>query len=140
MGWPDWCESPRNAARLTDARVNSHGVRTRLAPYRTGSLHIATAGLSFGTREVRSVGAATRRCAAGIVEFIDEDVEECRKTMPRPLHVIEGPLMDGMKTVGDLFGSGKMFLPQAPLPTSALGLSEVGEDAFSHTHTSPRSP
>ena len=105
-----------------------------------GSLHIATAGLSFGTREVRSVGAATRRCAAGIVEFIDEDVEECRKTMPRPLHVIEGPLMDGMKTVGDLFGSGKMFLPQAPLPTSALGLSEVGEDAFSHTHTSPRSP
>jgi cobalamin-dependent methionine synthase I len=89
---------------------------------------------------VRSVVAATRRCAAGIVEFIDEDVEECRKTMPRPLHVIEGPLMDGMKTVGDLFGSGKMFLPQAPLPTSALGLSEVGDDASSHTHTSPRSP
>ena len=58
-----------------------------------------------------------QRCTAGIVEFIDEDVEECRKTLPRPLHVIEGPLMDGMKTVGDLFGSGKMFLPQAPLPS-----------------------
>jgi 5-methyltetrahydrofolate--homocysteine methyltransferase len=48
----------------------------------------------------------------GIVEFIEEDTEEARKQYPRPLHVIEGPLMDGMNIVGDLFGSGKMFLPQ----------------------------
>ena len=48
----------------------------------------------------------------GIVEFIDEDVEECRKQFKRPIEVIEGPLMDGMNIVGDLFGSGKMFLPQ----------------------------
>jgi 5-methyltetrahydrofolate--homocysteine methyltransferase len=48
----------------------------------------------------------------GIVEFIDEDVEECRKQFARPIEVIEGPLMDGMNVVGDLFGSGKMFLPQ----------------------------
>jgi len=48
----------------------------------------------------------------GIVDFIDEDVEEARKKASRPLDVIEGPLMDGMNTVGDLFGSGKMFLPQ----------------------------
>jgi len=48
----------------------------------------------------------------GIVEFIDEDVEECRHLFERPIEVIEGPLMDGMNTVGDLFGSGKMFLPQ----------------------------
>lgn len=48
----------------------------------------------------------------GIVEFIDEDVEECRKQFSRPIEVIEGPLMDGMNIVGDLFGSGKMFLPQ----------------------------
>lgn len=48
----------------------------------------------------------------GIVEFIDEDVEECRKLYARPIEVIEGPLMDGMNIVGDLFGSGKMFLPQ----------------------------
>lgn len=48
----------------------------------------------------------------GIVEFIDEDVEECRKQYARPIEVIEGPLMDGMNIVGDLFGSGKMFLPQ----------------------------
>ena len=48
----------------------------------------------------------------GIVEFIDEDTEEARLKYGRPLHVIEGPLMDGMSIVGDLFGSGKMFLPQ----------------------------
>jgi 5-methyltetrahydrofolate--homocysteine methyltransferase len=48
----------------------------------------------------------------GLVEFIDEDVEECRKQFERPIEVIEGPLMDGMNIVGDLFGSGKMFLPQ----------------------------
>ena len=48
----------------------------------------------------------------GIVDHIVEDTEECRLQMDRPLHVIEGPLMSGMSTVGDLFGSGKMFLPQ----------------------------
>lgn len=48
----------------------------------------------------------------GLVEFIDEDVEECRHQFARPIEVIEGPLMDGMNIVGDLFGSGKMFLPQ----------------------------
>ena len=48
----------------------------------------------------------------GITDFIDQDVEEARKSHDKPLHVIEGPLMDGMNVVGDLFGSGKMFLPQ----------------------------
>ncbi len=48
----------------------------------------------------------------GITEYIDEDTEEARLAAERPLHVIEGPLMDGMNVVGDLFGSGKMFLPQ----------------------------
>lgn len=48
----------------------------------------------------------------GIVDFIEEDTEEARQQAARPLEVIEGPLMDGMKVVGDLFGSGKMFLPQ----------------------------
>ncbi len=48
----------------------------------------------------------------GIVDFIDEDTEEARKKYPRPLEVIEGPLMAGMNVVGDLFGAGKMFLPQ----------------------------
>ena len=48
----------------------------------------------------------------GITDFIETDVEEARKRATRPLDVIEGPLMDGMNIVGDLFGSGKMFLPQ----------------------------
>jgi 5-methyltetrahydrofolate--homocysteine methyltransferase len=48
----------------------------------------------------------------GVTDFIDVDVEECRLQMERPLQVIEGPLMDGMNVVGDLFGAGKMFLPQ----------------------------
>lgn len=48
----------------------------------------------------------------GLVEHIDVDTEEARLKLGRPLHVIEGPLMDGMNVVGDLFGSGKMFLPQ----------------------------
>ncbi|MCB0353485.1 MAG: methionine synthase [Bdellovibrionales bacterium] len=48
----------------------------------------------------------------GIADFIEEDIEEARKTSARPLDVIEGPLMDGMNVVGDLFGAGKMFLPQ----------------------------
>ncbi|HEY4980730.1 MAG TPA: methionine synthase [Pseudolabrys sp.] len=48
----------------------------------------------------------------GITEFVETDVEEARKLATRPLDVIEGPLMDGMNVVGDLFGSGKMFLPQ----------------------------
>jgi len=48
----------------------------------------------------------------GITEFIIEDVEEARQTFDSPLQIIEGPLMDGMNVVGDLFGEGKMFLPQ----------------------------
>ncbi|HTP90986.1 MAG TPA: vitamin B12 dependent-methionine synthase activation domain-containing protein, partial [Xanthobacteraceae bacterium] len=48
----------------------------------------------------------------GITDFIEADVEEARRNAPRPLAVIEGPLMDGMNVVGDLFGSGRMFLPQ----------------------------
>lgn len=48
----------------------------------------------------------------GIVDYVNDDVEEARQTVDHPLEVIEGPLMDGMNVVGDLFGSGRMFLPQ----------------------------
>jgi 5-methyltetrahydrofolate--homocysteine methyltransferase len=48
----------------------------------------------------------------GVVDFIEQDVEEARRALPRPLDVIEGPLMSGMRVVGDLFGAGQMFLPQ----------------------------
>ena len=56
----------------------------------------------------------------GIVDFINDDVEEARQVYPRPLDIIEGPLMDGMKVVGDLFGAGKMFLPQVVKSARAM--------------------
>ncbi len=56
----------------------------------------------------------------GIVDYIEEDTEEARSAAARPLDVIEGPLMDGMKIVGDLFGSGKMFLPQVVKSARAM--------------------
>src|SRR5690606_26719371 len=56
----------------------------------------------------------------GVVDYIVEDTEEARQTFARPLDVIEGPLMDGMKIVGDLFGAGKMFLPQVVKSARAM--------------------
>ena len=56
----------------------------------------------------------------GIVDFIEADTEEARQQLPGPLDVIEGPLMDGMKVVGDLFGAGKMFLPQVVKSARAM--------------------
>ena len=68
------------------------------------------------TEEVWRQGTVEERLkhalVKGIVDFIDADTEEARQKYAKPLHVIEGPLMDGMNVVGDLFGSGKMFLPQ----------------------------
>ncbi len=65
-------------------------------------------GWRSGTVEERLSHALVK----GITDFIDQDVEEARAKYDKPLLVIEGPLMDGMNVVGDLFGSGKMFLPQ----------------------------
>jgi 5-methyltetrahydrofolate--homocysteine methyltransferase len=56
----------------------------------------------------------------GTIDFIGQDVEEARQKYPRPLDIIEGPLMDGMKVVGDLFGAGKMFLPQVVKSARAM--------------------
>ena len=60
-----------------------------------------------------------RSCTASL-DFIEQDVEEARQKYPRPLDIIEGPLMDGMKVVGDLFGAGKMFLPQVVKSARAM--------------------
>lgn len=54
----------------------------------------------------------THSLVKGVIEFIEADIEEVRHKFDKPLHVIEGPLMNGMNVVGDLFGAGKMFLPQ----------------------------
>jgi 5-methyltetrahydrofolate--homocysteine methyltransferase len=56
----------------------------------------------------------------GVVDFIEADVEEARQKYGRPLDIIEGPLMDGMKVVGELFGAGKMFLPQVVKSARAM--------------------
>ncbi|MBI3049376.1 MAG: methionine synthase [Acidobacteria bacterium] len=56
----------------------------------------------------------------GVIDFIEQDVDEARRKLARPLDVIEGPLMDGMKIVGDLFGGGKMFLPQVVKSARAM--------------------
>jgi 5-methyltetrahydrofolate--homocysteine methyltransferase len=56
----------------------------------------------------------------GVVDYIEADTEEARLKLPRPLDVIEGPLMQGMQVVGDLFGSGKMFLPQVVKSARAM--------------------
>lgn len=94
------------------------------------SLHDATEKLLEVAEKYRDQGAAQKQVenlewrelpvekrlehalVKGITTFIDDDTEEARLKSARPLDVIEGPLMDGMNVVGDLFGSGKMFLPQ----------------------------
>ncbi len=66
----------------------------------------------------------------GVVDFIVEDTEEARLACSRPLDVIEGPLMDGMKVVGDLFGAGKMFLPQVVKSARAMKKAVAHLDPF----------
>jgi len=63
-------------------------------------------------RELDVAARLSHALVKGITDYIDEDTEEARLKFAEPIEVIEGPLMDGMNTVGDLFGSGKMFLPQ----------------------------
>lgn len=75
-----------------------------------GEGKVRTVDLSWREGEVKE--RLAHALVKGITDYIDEDTEECRKSFDRPIQVIEGPLMDGMNIVGDLFGSGKMFLPQ----------------------------
>ena len=75
-----------------------------------GGVHRKELDLSWRNNTVQN--RLSHSLVKGIVDYIEEDVEECRKLYDRPIQVIEGPLMDGMNVVGDLFGSGKMFLPQ----------------------------
>jgi 5-methyltetrahydrofolate--homocysteine methyltransferase len=89
--------------------------------------HAATTSGEATRREVdlswRERGVDERLSFAlvhGIVEFIEDDVEEARQAFDRPLDVIEGPLMEGMRIVGDLFGSGRMFLPQVVKSARAM--------------------
>jgi 5-methyltetrahydrofolate--homocysteine methyltransferase len=76
--------------------------------------------IDLSWREAPVGARLTHALVHGVVDFIEQDVEEARQQCARPLDVIEGPLMDGMKVVGDLFGAGKMFLPQVVKSARAM--------------------
>ncbi len=77
-------------------------------------------GLDLGWRESTVEARLSHALVHGVIDFIEQDVEEARHKYARPLEIIEGPLMDGMKVVGDLFGAGKMFLPQVVKSARAM--------------------
>ncbi|WP_305790107.1 methionine synthase [Symbioplanes lichenis] len=95
---------------LFDRREDATDRLVTFASSVTGSGTKRTVDLSW--REAPVAERLSYALVHGIVDFVEEDTEEARQLLDRPLDVIEGPLMDGMKVVGDLFGSGKMFLPQ----------------------------
>jgi 5-methyltetrahydrofolate--homocysteine methyltransferase len=105
---------PELRERVEDVLLNRRADATeRLLTFAEtvkGSVKHTTADLSW--REAPVQRRLSYALVKGLVEFIDQDVEEARHLYERPIEVIEGPLMDGMNEVGDLFGSGQMFLPQ----------------------------
>ncbi len=80
--------------------------------YRGSGTGETKSGADLAWRELPVNERLAHSLVKGIDQFVIEDTEEARLAAERPLHVIEGPLMDGMNIVGDLFGAGKMFLPQ----------------------------
>ena len=105
---------PELLLRVEDVLLNRRNDATeRLLEFAEtvkGDVKQQTADLSWREQSVEK--RLAHALIKGIVEFIDVDVEEARLHVNRPIEVIEGPLMDGMNQVGDLFGSGQMFLPQ----------------------------
>jgi 5-methyltetrahydrofolate--homocysteine methyltransferase len=95
---------------LFDRREDATDRLVEFAETVRGSGTKRTVDLSW--REASVAERLSHALVHGIVDFVEDDTEEARQLVARPLDVIEGPLMDGMKIVGDLFGSGKMFLPQ----------------------------
>jgi 5-methyltetrahydrofolate--homocysteine methyltransferase len=84
----------------------------------------------LGWREAPVAERLSHALIHGIVDFIEADTEEARQLYERPLQVIEGPLMDGMRVVGDLFGAGKMFLPQVVKSARAMKRAVVYLEPF----------
>jgi 5-methyltetrahydrofolate--homocysteine methyltransferase len=101
---------------VEDVILNKHEDATdrllEIAPNYLGDGTSAESKQDLAWREQPVNKRLAHALVKGITDFIDEDTEEARQQAERPLHVIEGPLMDGMNIVGDLFGEGKMFLPQ----------------------------
>ena len=107
---------PELLKRVEDVILNRHAQATEdLLDFAEQFKGISTERSNESALEWRKLPLKERlsySLVKGIVEFIEPDAEEARQVLGRPLDVIEGPLMDGMKRVGDLFGAGKMFLPQ----------------------------
>jgi 5-methyltetrahydrofolate--homocysteine methyltransferase len=95
---------------LFDRTPDATEVLTKYAEENQGNAKEIVKDLAW--RELPVAERLAHALVKGITDFIIEDTEEARQTFDQPLEVIEGPLMDGMNIVGDLFGSGKMFLPQ----------------------------
>ena len=113
---------------LFDRREDATDRLVTFAETVTGSATVRTVDLSWRNAPVRE--RLTYALVHGVVDFIEEDTEEARQEMDRPLQVIEGPLMDGMKVVGDLFGAGKMFLPQVVKSARAMKRSVAYLEPF----------
>ncbi len=107
---------PALLERVEDVILNRHDGATEalleIAERYKGTSTERSASAALEWRELPLAERMTHALVKGVVEFIEVDTEEARLALGRPLAVIEGPLMDGMKHVGDLFGAGKMFLPQ----------------------------
>jgi len=84
--------------------------RARREALKNGGGHVEVKQVSW--RDLPVIKRLEHALINGISQYVDKDVEEARAAADKALHIIEGPLMDGMNIVGDLFGSGKMFLPQ----------------------------
>ena len=107
---------PELLERVEDVLLNRRPDATeRLVEFAKRFEGVKSSGAEKETREWRELGVEKRlehSLVNGIADFIEDDTEEARVKYGAPINVIEGPLMDGMKVVGDLFGDGKMFLPQ----------------------------
>ncbi len=95
---------------LFDRRPDATERLTTLAATIQGTKQEAREDVAWRVQPVEQ--RLTHALVEGILDYVEDDVEEARRAYDRPIEVIEGPLMDGMNVVGDLFGSGKMFLPQ----------------------------
>ena len=113
---------------LFDRRADATDRLVAFAETVSGSATVRTVDLAW--RDAPVGERLTHALVHGIVDFIESDTEEARLQHERPLDVIEGPLMDGMKTVGDLFGAGKMFLPQVVKSARAMKRSVAYLEPF----------
>ncbi len=114
--------APDLLARVEDLLFNRRPDATERLVQFAGPSSVAAKAAIAGPawREAPVEERLTHALVHGIVDFLEQDVEEARRKYARPLDVIEGPLMNGMKVVGDLFGAGKMFLPQVVKSARAM--------------------